>query len=175
MQGAPPRACTHLQVRHLRSLDFADCSMREKLLRTPTQSCSAMPAQRDGLIIPALTGAPGLLDASSAGAPAASVSEGNVTLLLHKLRGRLAHLNAEGARLERQPSEERAKAHAAATAAVTEEAFRAGVTCLGSGLTQGAEALLSVALSACPPGRPKAREKISRLLAQARSGASHTQ
>ena len=124
---------------------------------------------------PALTGALGLPEASSAGAPAALVSEGSVTLLLHKLRGRLAHLKAEGARLERQPSEERAKAHAAATAAVTEEAFRAGATCLGSGLTQGAEALLSVALSACPPGRPKAREKISRLLAQARSGASHRQ
>ena len=39
------------------------------------------------------------------------MSEGSVTLLLHKLRGRLAHLKAEGARLERQPSEERAKAH----------------------------------------------------------------
>ena len=121
------------------------------------------------------TGIPGLPEVSSAGASAAPVSEGSITLLLHKLRGRLAHLKAEGARLERQPSEERARAHAAAMAAVTEEAFRAGATCLGSGLTQRAEPLLSVALSACPPGRPRAREKISKLLAQARAGTSHAQ
>ena len=126
-------------------------------------------------MVSALTGAPGPPKASSAGSSAAPVSEGSVTLLLHKLKGRLAHLKAEGARLEQQPSEERAKAHVAAMAAVTEEAFRAGATCMGSGLTQRAEPLLSVALSACPPSRPKAREKISKLLAQAHSGAGHAQ
>ncbi len=95
-------------------------------------------------------------------------------LLLQKLRGRLAALKAEAARLERTPSEERVRAHVAALAAVTEEAFRAGVTCLDGGLPQCAEPLLSVALSACPPGRPKAREKISKLLTQAKVAMSQT-
>ena len=89
-------------------------------------------------------------------------------LLLHKLRGRLAILKQEASRLEAQPSEDRVRAHTAALAAVTEEAFRAGVTCLDSGLPQSAEPLLTVALSACPSGRPKAREKISKMLMQAR-------
>jgi len=105
----------------------------------------------------------------------ALVGEGSVALLLQKLRGKLAALKQEAVRLERQPSEVRVKAHVAALAAVTEEAFRAGVTCLDSGLPKCAKPLLSVALSACPPGRPKAREKISNMLAQARSARGHGQ
>ena len=96
-------------------------------------------------------------------------------LLLQKLRGRLAALKAEAARLEITSSEERVRTHVAALAAVTEEAFRAGVTCLDGGLSQCAEALLSVALSACPPGRPKAREKISKQLTQAKVAMSQSQ
>ena len=64
---------------------------------------------------------------------------------------------------------ERLRAQVAALAAVTEEAFRAGVTCLDGGLPQSAEPLLSVALSACPADRPKGREKISKMLAQAKA------
>ena len=94
-------------------------------------------------------------------------------MLLQKLRGRLAALKQEASRLERQPSEERLRAHVAALAAVTEEAFRAGVTCLDGGLPLSAEPLLSVALSACPPGRPKAREKISKMLTQAKAASGY--
>ncbi len=118
-------------------------------------------------------GAPGQAEPRSAAATA--VGEGSVTLLLQKLRGRLAALKQEASRLERQPSEERVRAHVAALAAVTEEAFRAGVTCLDSGLPDSAEPLLSVALSACPPGRPKARDKISKMLAQARAATCQPQ
>lgn len=115
-------------------------------------------------------GLPGQAELRSATASsAAPIGEGSVALLLQKLRGRLATLKQEASRLERQPSDERVRAHMAALAAVTEEAFRAGVTCLDGGLPDSAEPLLSVALSACPLSRPKAREKISKMLAQARA------
>lgn len=120
-----------------------------------------------------LAGLSGHAEPGSAAAPPAPVAEGSVTLLLQKLKRRLAALKSEAYRLERQPSEERVRAHVAALAAVTEEAFRAGVTCLDAGLPQCAEPLLAVALSACPPGRPKAREKISKLLAQAKAATGH--
>ena len=123
-----------------------------------------------------LGGTPGQAELRSAVASsAAPVGEGSVALLLQKLRGRLAALKQEASRLERQPSGERVRAHMAALAAVTEEAFRAGVTCLDGGLPESAEPLLSVALSACPLGRPKAREKISKMLAQARAATGQAQ
>jgi hypothetical protein len=57
---------------------------------------------------------------------------------------------------------------AARRAAITEEAFKAGVKCLGLGDARAAEALLSLALTACPADRPKARAKIAALLARCR-------
>lgn len=50
--------------------------------------------------------------------------------------------------------------------AVTEEAYKAGVTCLESHDLKLAEKLLSLALTACPADRVRAVEKIKALLAK---------
>ena len=57
---------------------------------------------------------------------------------------------------------------AARRAAITEEAFNAGLQCMESRDAKSAEALLALALSACPPDRPKAQAKIRGLLARCR-------
>lgn len=54
-------------------------------------------------------------------------------------------------------------------AAVTEEAYKAGSACLEGKDAKGAEAFLSLALSACPADRPKAQDKIRALLATCKS------
>ena len=72
--------------------------------------------------------------------------------------------------LQRLSSQLDAEQDAARRAAVTEEAFKAGVRCLELRDAKAAEALLSLALTACPEDRPKARAKIAALLARCRPG-----
>ncbi len=57
-------------------------------------------------------------------------------------------------------------------AAITEEAYKAGVACMESHDIMNAERLLCLALTACPVDRVKAQEKIKSLLARCRAAAS---
>ena len=70
--------------------------------------------------------------------------------------------------LQKLSSQLEAEQDAARRAAITEEAFNAGLQCMESRDAKSTEAFLALALSACPPDRPKAQAKISGLLARCR-------
>ncbi|CAL8466661.1 g6197 [Coccomyxa elongata] len=57
-------------------------------------------------------------------------------------------------------------------AAITEEAYKASVACMGTHDITNADRLLCLALTACPVDRVKAQEKIKSLLARCRAAAS---